>query len=244
MKAVRFVSLAALGLALAACRFGDKAETVEAGAVVERDVAIGAFQKVAVSGPYEVEVKAGGQPGIHVSGGENLIAASEFVVEGDTLKIRTKERNIRWHTSDDSEKVRVTVSGGGAISAAAIAGSGGLKVERATAPNFEGAVAGSGDLEIAALETGEAKLSIAGSGDISAAGKAQRVRAEIAGSGDIDAAGLNATDADVSIAGSGNIRAHATGAANVSITGSGNIAITGGAKCNVSKRGSGEVTCS
>ena len=244
MKAVRFATLGALAIALAACHFGGNAETIDAGAHVERDIPIGAFQRVAVSGPFDVEIKADGQPGIHVTGGEKLIDETEFVVENGVLKIRTKKKNIRWHWDDDKDKVRVTVNGGGAILGASIAGSGDVKVERVKSSAFSGEVAGSGNLDVAALETGAADFAIAGSGDINAAGKAQKVKLNIAGSGDIDASGLAVSDAEVSIAGSGNIRANASGSANVSVMGSGDVEVTGGAKCNVSKNGSGNVSCS
>jgi len=244
MKAVRFATLAALGAALAACHFGGNAETIDAGAHVERDVPIGAYQRVAVSGPFDVEVKAEGQPGIHVTGGENLINESEFVVENGVLKIRTKKNNIKWRWDDDADKVRVTVTGGGAILGASIAGSGDVSVERVKSSAFSGDVSGSGNLAVPSLETGAASLSISGSGNISAAGKAQSVKLNIAGSGDIDAGGLVASDGDLNIAGSGNIAAQLTGSANVNVMGSGDISVTGGAKCQVHKAGSGNVSCS
>ncbi len=244
MKAVRFATLAAVALALAACHFGGNAETVDAGAHAERDIAIGAYQRVAVSGPYDVEVKADGQPGIHVTGGENLINESEFVVENGVLKIRTKKKNIKWRWNNDSDKVRVTVTGGGGILGASIAGSGDVSVERVKSSAFSGEVSGSGNLKVPSLDTGAASFSIAGSGDISTAGKAQSVNMNIAGSGDIDGGGLVATDGELSIAGSGNISAHLTGAAKVNVMGSGDVSVTGGAKCQINKAGSGNVSCS
>lgn len=244
MKAVRFATLAALGLTLAACHFGSSAETIDAGAHVERDIPIGAFQRVAVSGPFDVEVKADGQPGIHVTGGENLINETEFVVDGGVLKIKTKKNNIKWRWNDDKDKVHVTVTGGGAIIGASIAGSGDLVVERVKSSAFSGEVSGSGNLKLPALDTGAADFSIAGSGNIIAAGKAQSAKMNIAGSGDIDGGGLVATNGDLNIAGSGNISAQLTGSAQVNVMGSGDVSVTGGAKCQVNKAGSGNVSCS
>ena len=244
MKIARLILLGGAIAALAACHARSEGEVREPGQTVERDVAIGAFQRIAVAGPFDVEVKADGAPGLHVSGGANLIDASEFKVENGTLRIGTRHKNIRWTWNDDKQKVRVVVTGGGAIDGAAIAGSGDVRVERVRSASFKGEVAGSGDLAIASLETGKANFAVAGSGDISAAGKAESVDLSIAGSGDIDVGGLEARDADVSIAGSGNIRARATGTADVSIMGSGNVDISGGAKCDISKAGSGEVHCS
>jgi hypothetical protein len=244
MKAVRLATLAALGIALAACHFGGNAETIDAGDHVERDVAIGAYQRVAVSGPYDVEIKADGQPGIHVAGGENIVDDTEFVVEDGVLKIRSKRKSVHWRRDSDDQKVRVTVGGGGAITGASISGSGDVAVERVKSASFKGEVAGSGNLKVPVLDTGDAEFSIAGSGDIRAGGKAQSVKMNIAGSGDIDAGGLIASDGDLNIAGSGNITAHLTGAADINVMGSGDVNVTGGAKCQVSKSGSGHVNCS
>lgn len=244
MKLNRIVSLAALGIALAACRFGD-GETRDAGPEVDRNYTVGAFQRITVAGPYEVTVASAGTPGVKAHGGENILNETDIVVENGELRIVPKKKNgIRWNWGGHKGKVTVEVTGAGALLAATIAGSGGLRIDQSNAPSFKAEVAGSGDLSVDRLTTGDAQLSIAGSGGIKAGGTATRVKAEIAGSGDIDAAGLVATAADVSIAGSGNITAHATGTADVNIMGSGDVSITGGAKCSVQKHGSGNVSCS
>ena len=218
----RFASVAAVALLAGACHFSADAEERDPGPEVSRNYQVGAFDKIAVAGPYEVTVVTGGQPGVSAKGGQNLLEETDVVVEGDTLKIMPKKRKgIRWNWNRG--KAVFTVN------AAALHGA---------------AIAGSGDLKLASVTGGKIKLAIAGSGDVSAAGKADSVNLSIAGSGDIDAGGLAAQTADVSIAGSGNIAANASGTADVSIMGSGDVAISGGAKCTVSKHGSGNVRCS
>ena len=244
MKFSHIVSIAALGVALAACRFGDH-ETRDPGPSVDRNYQVGAFQRITVAGPYDVTVTSGGAPGVKAHGGQAVLDQTDIVVENGELKIVPKKHNgIRWNWGHGDHKVTVEVTGAGALTAATIAGSGGVKIDQSNAPSFKGEVAGSGDLDIAQLKTGNAEFSIAGSGGIRAAGTAQQVKLNIAGSGDIDVPNLVATSADVSIAGSCKISAHATGTADVSIMGSGDVAITGGAKCSISKNGSGNVTCS
>jgi len=240
----RTISTIAIVLLAGACHFGGEArETRDAGPVAERRYQVGAFDRIAVAGPYEVTVTSGGQPGVVARGGEAVLAETEVVVEGGVLKIGPRKKDgIRWNWGKDG-KVRVEVSGA-ALRGAEIAGSGGVRIDRVAGSEFKGEVAGSGDLSIAAVEAGAVEFSIAGSGNVQAAGKAQRVEVNIAGSGDVDLGALAATTAEVSIAGSGNVSARATGTADVSIMGSGDVAISGGAKCNVSKAGSGKVTCS
>jgi len=239
---IRFTSIAIAALLAGACHFSADAEERDPGPQVSRNYQIGAFDKIAVAGPYEVNVVTGGQPGVSATGGENLLAETDVVVEDGTLKIMPKKRKgFRWSWTDHGKAV-FTVNAA-ALRGAAIAGSGGISVDK-VAGDFEGDVAGSGDLRLASVTGGKIKLAIAGSGDVSAAGKADSVDLSIAGSGDINASGLASQTADVSIAGSGNITANASTTADVSIMGSGDVELTGGAKCTVSKHGSGNVRCS
>lgn len=238
-------SIVALGavVALGGCNFGDKAEARDAGPAVDRSFEVGAFDRISVAGPYDVTVKTGGAPGVTARGGQAALDDIEVVVDGGELIIRPKTKNaIRWNWGKDGQ-VKLTVNAS-AIRAAALAGSGGLDIDRATGGDFSASVAGSGDLAIGSIEGGSASFEVAGSGGVRASGKVAKVDVSIAGSGDIDLSALAATDASVSIAGSGNVRARATGTADISMLGSGDVEVTGGAKCSVSKQGSGDVRCS
>ena len=238
----RLFPVIAIALAAGACHFGGKAETLDAGPEVDRNYQVGAFDRIEVGGPYEVRVRTGGQPGVTAHGGEAVLAETEVVVENGVLKIKPKKRNFNWRFNDRN-KVSLDVTTA-ALRGAAIAGSGGIQVDRVTGGDFKGEVAGSGDLSVDSIEGGAVSLAIAGSGNVRAAGKASNVEVSIAGSGDVDAAALQAATASVSIAGSGNVRANASDTADVSIVGSGDVEMTGGAKCSVNKQGSGDVRCS
>jgi hypothetical protein len=236
----RFAYAAAAALLASACHVGADAEERDPGPEVSRNYQVGAFSKLEVAGPYEVNVVTGGQGGISAKGGSSLLDETDVVVEGNTLKIMPKKHNgihFNWH----SGKAVFTVNAA-ALRGASIAGSGGINVDK-VAGDFDGDVAGSGDLKLASVAGGKVKLSIAGSGGVDAAGKADSVDLSIAGSGDIRAGALASRIADVSIAGSGNVATNASESADVSIMGSGDVQVTGGAKCKVSKAGSGNVSC-
>lgn len=241
---IRTISLAAAAIALGACHFGADAEERqrEAGPQASRSYQVGAFDRIAVAGPYDVKVVTGGQPGVSATGGANLLDETEVVVDGNTLEIRPKnKRGLRWNWGRDGKAV-FTVNAA-ALRGASIAGSGGISVDRVTG-DFDGEIAGSGNLRLPAVEGGRVKFDIAGSGEVLAAGKADSVEVSIAGNGDVNAKGLAARTAEVSIAGSGKVAANASETADVSIMGSGDVELTGGAKCSVSKAGSGNVRCS
>lgn len=239
---IRYASLALISLLATACNFGGGAEAKDRdpGPEATRQYQVAAFDKVAVAGPYEVNVVTGGTVGVSAKGGSNLLDETDVVVEGDTLKIMPKkQKGIRWNWNHGKAVFTVNTA---ALHGASIAGSGGVNVDK-VAGDFEGDVAGSGDLKIASIAGGKVKLAIAGSGAVEASGKADSVDLSIAGSGDIRAGGLASRTADVSIMGSGNVAAHASESADVSIAGSGDVDIAGGGKCSVSKAGSGNVNC-
>ena len=216
----------------------------DAGPAVARNYPVGNFQQIEVSGPYDVTVRTGGQPGVAARGPQNLLEKTVVEIKGDKLLIRPKDRHgFHWSWgSHGHADFTVTVP---QIRAATVAGSGDIEVDRVHGDRFDGTVAGSGGLDVGNVDVGALKLAIAGSGSAKAgAGKAESASYDIGGSGDIDAGAVQTQQAKVSIAGSGSIKAHSSGTADVSIMGSGDVEISGGAKCSIHKAGSGNVRCS
>ena len=234
---LRSMVAASAVVALAGCGVG---RAVEPGPTVQRGFPVGGFSKIEVAGPYEVTVATGGQAGVEARGSQGLLDETVVEVKGDTLQIHPrKRRGFSWNGDKAVFQVRAP-----ALTAAAIAGSGRLAVDRVEGGEFTGSIAGSGDLRVGELAVQRFGLEIAGSGSASVRGRAAEASYEIAGSGDIDAGGLQAERLKAEIAGSGEIKARATGTADIEIMGSGDVDVTGGAKCSVSKAGSGNVRCS
>lgn len=234
-----------IGIAAAATAAGcGQGQAQDGGPNVQRNYQVGAFERIEVAGPYEVQVRTGSAPSVSASGSEKLIERLVVEVKGDRLLIHPRRENRWWGGSrtHGTAKIQVTVP---ALRAAMIAGSGGIAVDQIRGGSFDGSIAGSGDLSLEAIDVESLKLSIAGSGDVRArSGQARSVDYSIAGSGDIDARGVRSEAAAINIAGSGSVNGQATGTAEVRIMGSGDVGLTGGAKCSISKAGSGEVRCS
>ena len=234
-----------MAVAVAMAASGCARERVEAaGPAMTRTFQVGAFERIEVSGPYEVSVTTGAAPLVRASGGGQAIERMIVEVENGTLKIHSNKRsgaNFGW-SSGHPVKLTVTVP---ALTAAQVAGSGSIAVDRISGASFDAGVAGSGELRLGRVDVQRFTADIAGSGEIEAgAGRAPVVDFRIAGSGDIAAGALIAEVASVSIAGSGSVAAYATGTASVDVGGSGDVRMAGGAKCTVSKAGSGNVHCS
>ncbi len=242
MRKVVLAGVAATAMvATAACQRG-RAE--DGGPTIQRNFQVGSFEEIEVGGPYDVTVRTGSGPSVSASGPEKLIERMIVEVRGDKLVIRTEERHgmFSWgsHTRG-TVKLQVAVP---SLTAAVIAGAGGIAVDKVKADHFSGTVGGAGDLILNSVDVQSLRLAIGGSGDIRASGQARNASYTIAGSGDVDAQGVRSEVAEASIAGSGSIRAQATGTADAKIMGSGDITLTGGAKCTVSKMGSGDIHCS
>lgn len=232
--------LAATGL-LGACNMSANAEGGDqsAGPATQRSFDLAGFDSVSLAGPHDVIVRVGGAHSVRAEGGSAVLDRLEMKVDGSNLEIGTKRGNWSFRNAPKTT-IFVTMP---AIRAAAIAGSGDMRIDRAEGQDFSAAIGGSGDIEVAALRVQEGNFSIAGSGNIRASGSAGRSKVSIAGSGDVDVSGVEARSADVSIVGSGNVRARAMEKADVSIMGSGDVDISGPAKCSVNKMGSGGVRC-
>lgn len=215
------------------------------GPSVSRAYPVTGFERIEVAGPYRVQVATGAGPAVRASGSEEALERLVVEVRGDTLHVKPrKDKGLGMNWSKGGEPVELDVSVP-ALTAAGVAGSGTVAVDRIAGDRFAGSVAGSGDLQLQNVEVRSLKLSIAGSGSISSkGGQAGEAAYEIAGSGDLALGSLSASRANISIAGSGNVDAMATESAAVTIAGSGDVRVRGGARCQVSKAGSGNVDCS
>lgn len=228
-------------VALAATACGGVALAAQS-ATVERGYKVGSFDKVAAAGPNSVVVHVGGAFSVNGRGPGDTLDRMEVVVEHGGLQIRPRREfrdRFDWRGMTPATYT-VTLP---RLSAASLAGSGDMNVDRAEGERFAASTAGSGNLKIGALRVGTAALSTAGSGTLIASGSANRVQLSIAGSGSVRARGLISRTAAVSIAGSGNVELTAKDAADVSIVGSGDAEIAGGARCRVTRIGSGRAHC-
>ncbi len=231
-------------LALAACNMSADAREGEGERRTgQRSFDVGQFETVSLGGSYDVVVTVGPAPSVRAEGDAEEIERMEVRVEEGDLHIGRKKDKRGFSLGFRSHgpvTVHVTTP---MLSAAAVGGSGDMRIDRVEGRRFAASVGGSGDIRIAALKVEEARFSVAGSGGITAAGSAARSDISVAGSGDINVGGVESRTATISIVGSGDVRAKAMDTADVSIAGSGDAILDGTARCSVSKTGSGDVRC-
>jgi hypothetical protein len=119
-KSIAATALIAAAAATASCglhRGGDSGPTVS------RDYPVGAFQKIEVAGPYDVEVRTGSNPSVAGKGSEKLLEQTRVEVHGDTLSISPDDHKGWFHMGWHSGKAHFVVTGA-QIRSATNAGSG------------------------------------------------------------------------------------------------------------------------
>src|SRR5215213_4009111 len=106
MRIGSLIGIAVIVIASVGC---GQSRAENGGATVQRQYQVGAFQRIEVAGPYEVEVRTGGAPSVSASGPQKLIDRMVVEVRGDRLLIHTREQHgFSWSSSHGTAHVTVT----------------------------------------------------------------------------------------------------------------------------------------
>jgi hypothetical protein len=201
-------------LALQACHLTFD-EKVYASGVDASDVRpLVGFDRISVAGGFDVNVSVGGAARVELSGDEHLMSFIETAVDGNELKIYTRDGYSLERYPD-------------------------ITIELPRLSGFE--YAGRSEVEIAGIESPEFELEVAGSVQVRATGNAGRTKIEIAGSADVEFFELVSEHVEVDIAGSADVNVHARKTLDVSVAGSGRVTYRGSPEVSHSIAGSGKV---
>jgi hypothetical protein len=200
---------------------------------------VSGFNAIASAGPFNVYVKLDGNESVKVDADADVINDIETVVEGNTLKIRFKDREWR-HRNIHKAEIYVEAK---SLDALTNSGSGGIKVDgMINTNNFKAVLSGSGNIS-AAVKSGNLHATISGSGNIKLSGNTGDADFVVTGSGEISGKDLRTNSVSAVITGSGNIYVQAEKSINAHITGSGSVLYSGNASSiNSSTTGSGRVS--
>lgn len=234
----RFSLLAAvISLAFASCDYVTGERIKGNGNLKTEQRSAANFTNVTSFGEFDVYLSQGSAYSVRIEAEENLIPYIETLVDGDVLKIRTKEGYWLKNTTD--LKVFVTAP---AYSKVRTSGSGDIysdgKLNNTSAIELE--VSGSGDMKVQ-VNAPEVRADLQGSGNINLSGETRSFTSTILGSGDIKASDLKSEDVQVKITGSGSADVHASVKLNVGITGSGDVRYHGNPQTSLNTTGSGSV---
>jgi hypothetical protein len=227
-------------LALAGCGTANS-ESRDRGPDGRRSFAVSGFESVSLEGSDNVRIVRGPKISVIATGPQRVLDLLNIRVEKNTLKIDRKPGRTNWLRRDyRGATITITMP---SITAAGVAGSGDMTVDRADGPSFGAAVEGSGNLKVASIAVTRAQLAAEGSGDLTISGTARDSAMAAEGSGNIDARGLVSQQATIAVEGSGDIAATVRQRATIAVEGSGNVDVTGTDNCAIVKNGSGSARC-
>ena len=206
-----------------------------------RDVPLRAFDRLEVSGPFQVGVSVGGGPAqVKLYGPPALLADTIAEVDGGTLKIRFRE-GASWSWNSGSGMI-VSIHAPSLVSTR-VQGAAQVEIDGVKGEAFSAATEGSGTIVLSGLDAGHVRFATASSGGIIAEGIAREGSYAAGGSGSIDAKRLRVESASIALGGSGSIYADVSGTARVSGRGSGRVDVVGGANCITPPADSPQTEC-
>lgn len=173
------------------------------------------FREIEAKGASDVVVRVGPAPSLTITADSNILQQFTNEIRGQKLVLDTRGS----YRTRRSPRIVVTVP---ALDAAALSGSGNVRIEGMTGQSIA--------------------LALNGSGNMTASGRASSLAVAINGSGNADARALPASNAHVAISGSGNATVATSGPLAGAISGSGNIRYVGRpSSISVVRNGSGGV---
>jgi len=209
------------------------------GETVKETRTAGQFSAVSLALSADVFLTQGSEQKIEIEGDKSSLEEIETVVEGETLRIRTKDK---FHGNIGKVSVYITVP---EINALSVAGSGDISASSdIRTDELDLKVSGSGSIRFSKLSAREVSATITGSGNIDvSAGEAQsELDVVITGSGSFSAEGFSVPETDVTITGSGSARVWTVKELETNITGSGNVLFKGNPQVSANSTGSGKTS--
>ena len=217
---------------------GGPGPRAEVGEASQMTYPVSDFERIATTGPQEVEIEFGETFSVRADG---AVTRLQVVVENGELVIRPRN-GTNWDWSDfDSTTIEVTMP---RLTRVSLTGSGDVSIDRVKGDSFSALIEGfGGSISVDELEVDQAEFTINGPGDIVAAGTARAARMTINGPGEVQAGELRSQTAAIEVNGPGDVELAVEREADISVQGPGEVDIDGPARCSISTSGPGSVTC-
>ena len=206
------------------------------GNVISEQRQVGNFDKLSVTGPFEVKIVPGNDK-LQIKADENLMNIIETYVKSGKLVIRINpDFTIRKFTELFVEVPtdylsKIVLTGSGKI----------YNTSDFTWKNLKLTLTGSGEMDFL-TNVPHLDVLLTGSGDIKLQGQADLLEATLTGSGELLAKNLDVTDANITLTGSGEAYIRCRDRLKIKIFGSGDVYYFGEPKYLKTKTfGSGDV---
>jgi len=195
------VSILAIGVAGAALAKDDKN-------IVTKDLDLSGFDRIDISGVYELDVEVGKDFSIELSGPDDEMNLVETSVKNGVLYLDQREakrgERRRWNNNREGIDAKITLPS-------------------LVALDVSGVVEGS----IANIDSEKFKLEISGVGDVELDGECGSFDADVSGVGDLDAEALECRSVSVKVSGVGDASVFARDEVDARVSGMGDIDVYG-----------------
>ena len=204
------------------------------GEVVKEKRTISSFNKIDISGAYEVLINQGNDERLTIEADENLLEIIETVVRNNTLYISSKQ------AIGNAEALKLYIT---AVNLEDIDVSGAVKLSNKgtfEAKKLAIEVSGAGviDLDVAVENL---LIDMSGASETNLKGSSDNFEISISGAGELTAKKLKTENTTIDISGAGSATVFANKTLNVSVSGAGSIEYKGSPKLTKDISGAGSV---
>lgn len=178
---------------------------------VEETHSIKNFDKIRVTGVYELDVQVGEGFSVFTSGKHKDVEKMKVYLKGSTLVLAQNddgEKNINWNgrKKKNNSGIRAVI----------------------TMPSLKGLdITGIGAGEVKGIKSDSLDVEVAGISDMELSGTCGRLDVDMAGLGELRAESLKCENVDVDLAGMGEISVYASKSVEADAAGMGNIEVYG-----------------
>ena len=183
-----------------------------------REYPVANLNAVASSIPLDLEIIQDDQESLALEDDAGQLAEVEVSMDGQTVRIRSRNRSTNWHRSVKGvmhvKRVEsIHLAGTGSITSASI-----------RADDLKATLSGSGKIRLRRLDAKDVKVVVSGSGNVDlGSGRVENLAVSVTGAGDVHAGKLRSDDGKVSISGAGTTTLWPEKTLNVRISGVGTV---------------------
>lgn len=226
----------AIGIALTA--FVGSAPAIAA----ERVEIVTGFDRLSISGPYEVRLTSGKGASARLIGDRLAIEAVKFRINGSLLSIGPDRTRSNFRYDKDASPVVIELTTP-SLRSVALTGNGALSVDRLRGDRVAISLQGDGRVSVANMEGDRGVILMLGAGEATVAGKVGQLNATLRGQATLDGKGLTTDRLSLTQSSSGSVTLTVNGPVTGNATGAGDAIILGKPQCNVAELGAGAVRC-
>jgi Putative auto-transporter adhesin, head GIN domain len=207
MKKFAATRYAVMGVGVFVLAVASAALAKDAKNIVAKDYDLVGFDRIDISGVYELDVRIGKDFSIELSGPDDEMARVETTVKDGVLYLDQRKTKRRKHHNRDGVKAKITL------------------------PSLVGLeVSGVVEGSVTNIDTEDFVLAISGVGDVELSGECGAFDAKVSGVGDLDAKALECRAVDIAVSGVGDASVFARDEVDARVSGMGDIDIYGGPK--------------